>query len=326
MRYVVGVDAGGSNSRALVLNQEGVICGYAQSGGANPIHDSAFEQNLRTAIQGATKACGIENVIRLVAGIAGLNCPSDVEWAQKGTAPEGLTAPRAHVNDTEVAQYAAHNGAPGLISVQGTGSNVFGRLESGAMLRNWTFGHYARGGSPYIGMQAAFAILTEPTTPEDEEFRLEVLNFWEAPDPAAFYNLGARSWGMPHEEFQRKFGQMAPLVTHAAERGSPLARAVCNESARQIGQGIALVAQSFTSPEVATTLIGSVVRSPYMTAAVEILLSRIAPQCRLVEPMYAPVVGAALMALEEDGLKPTPEAREALKAFDPSVPGLAVSK
>jgi len=326
MRYVVGVDAGGSTSRALVLDLEGVICGYAQSGGANPTHDSAFEQNLRAAIQSATEACGIQNVTRLVAGIAGLNSASDVEWAQKGTAPDGLTAPRTHINDTEVAQYAAHDGAPGLISVQGTGSNVYGRLENGTMLRNSAFGHYARGGSPYIGIQAVFSILTEPKMPEDEDFRAEVLRFWGVADLAAFYDLGASSWGMSQEEFQRKFGQMASLVTRWAEHGSPLAQAVCDESARQIAQGIALVARSFTSSAVPTTLIGSVVRSPYMTAVVEKQLDRIAPRCHLVEPIFAPVVGAALMALEEEGLKPTAGARGALKAFDPSVPGFAASK
>ena len=124
MKYVVGVDSGGSKTRALIVVLDGTPVDYAETGGGNPAHNPQFKTALGDAILRASKNIGIANVVQVVSGIAGFDQPSDLEWAIEATTVEGLTADQIHVNDTEIAHFGAYSGSHGIVSIQGHGSNV----------------------------------------------------------------------------------------------------------------------------------------------------------------------------------------------------------
>ncbi len=76
--------------------------------------------------------------------------------------------------------------------------------------------------------------------------------------------LAAAGFMEESKERNKKFGDMAPIITIAAEAGSPLAQNVCDEAMKQIMVGVEILGSFFQSDHVSVTGIGSVVNSPYM--------------------------------------------------------------
>jgi N-acetylglucosamine kinase-like BadF-type ATPase len=133
-RVVLGVDGGGTHTRAMIANIDGQFLAYAETGGSNPNDHPSAEQNAREAIQHVIAAAGGEprQVAALVAGFAGLDAPADQEWADRFTAVPGLVCPRLSVDDAVIAHAGALLSQPGIIALSGTGSMVFGVSEARA--------------------------------------------------------------------------------------------------------------------------------------------------------------------------------------------------
>jgi glucosamine kinase len=144
-RCVVGLDGGGTFTRALAADLSGRPLAYLETGGSNPQHNPHAEAEARRAIVGVVLEAGRElaDVCCLGAGFAGLDDPADHEWAERFTTLPGLDCPRLVVNDAVVAHAGALLSQPGIIAISGTGSIIFGVTESGRHVRNYDFGHYA---------------------------------------------------------------------------------------------------------------------------------------------------------------------------------------
>ena len=177
---VIGVDAGGSKTRAIAVSFDGTIVGRGEGGGGNPGHDSKYLDNIHAAVSGAAAGCGPENVVRVVAGIAGFDSEGDIEWVRACTAAPGITCAQVQVNDADIAHFGAFQGAPGLVSIQGDGSMIFGMTDTGRRIRNFDYCHYARGAGPWIGSLAVIMLLARGPEPEDASFLAQVLRHWDA--------------------------------------------------------------------------------------------------------------------------------------------------
>ena len=113
MKVVIGVDSGGSTTRALAVTLEGERVGYVETGGGNPAHDAASGENVRLAIERVARQCGLGNVVRVVAGVAGFDRPEDLPRLTEATKVKGLKAANVFVNDAEVAHFGTFGGARG---------------------------------------------------------------------------------------------------------------------------------------------------------------------------------------------------------------------
>src|SRR5947209_7294298 len=199
---VIGLDGGGTHTRVLAAELTGRIVGRADGEGSNPQHDHRAEANGRAAIEAVLDAarCRPEQVVSLVAGLAGLDDPEDHAWAERLTAVPGLECPRVHVNDAVIAHAGALQSRPGIIAVCGTGSIVFGVTPEGRQIRNYDFSHYAPTAARHLAYEAVFRIIAGEAGPADRDFVRQVLTFWEAADLAALRELGAGGFrGDPQE-------------------------------------------------------------------------------------------------------------------------------
>jgi hypothetical protein len=120
-RVVLGVDGGGTFTRALIADLDGRVLASAETGGSNPSHHPRAEENAREAIQQVLAAAGCEpgQVVAVVAGFAGLDRPRDQKWADRFTAVPGLVCPRLCVNDAVIAHAGALRSQPGIIAISG---------------------------------------------------------------------------------------------------------------------------------------------------------------------------------------------------------------
>lgn len=300
---MIGVDSGGSKTRALAVGLDGSPAGYAETSGGNPFHNPDFKSALGGAVLGASKDFSIEDIVCVVSGIAGLDRPSDLEWAREATKVEGLTAEQIHVNDAEIAHFGAFSGLSGIVSIQGHGSNIFAVTEDGSKVLNSNFMHYASGGAVALAMKLHFSLMWGGGTCSDQELVRRLCAHWNVESLDALHALGRRGWDRDSDKARNHMAAFAHEITSAAAQGSEIALAACRQAAYSVAEGIGLVGQCFESGTVPVVLSGSTVQSAVMKSLVVGFLGQSASKnYSIQQPKHSPLVGAALMALQRQGV------------------------
>ncbi|RSM81837.1 N-acetylglucosamine kinase [Amycolatopsis sp. WAC 01375] len=165
MTHVVGVDAGGTSTRAIAVDASGAVLGTGRAGGANPNSHPPSEAAARiaSAIAGAlggldpaaTKACVVG-----MAGVSKLSDPAVAEIFEAAWKDLGISPVRT-VPDPEVAYASATSAPDGSVLVAGTGS-IAGRVRGRRMVSTaggygWLLGD--EGSAYWLGREAVRSTL-----------------------------------------------------------------------------------------------------------------------------------------------------------------------
>lgn len=152
MTRILGLDAGGTGSRAVVV-QDGEVVSRHELGPMNVLLHRDTLQRLATLIRDTgVDAAGL--------GLAGVQEAEDARRVAE--ALQSMTSvPIAATDDSEVALFGAFNGAPGAIVIAGTGSIACGRDQLHDTLRVGGYGFLLgdEGGGYWIGREAVRAAL-----------------------------------------------------------------------------------------------------------------------------------------------------------------------
>ncbi|OBZ10194.1 N-acetylglucosamine kinase [Bacillus sp. FJAT-26390] len=298
---VIGIDGGGTHTRVMICDLWGHVLACAERGSASIYKDKQAAQNVQGAITDALHLAGrtTEQVLALVAGIAGYDAPSDLDWIAPLTKLPGLTCPIRHVNDAVSAHSGALMGRSGIIVIAGTGSIIVGITEDGQFIRNYDFHHYAASAARFIAYDAVYEMLAGSFDDTDHHLLQAMLAHWSVPTVSELAAIAKKGFTEDRRERDKQFGEFAPAITEAAAQGSTAAIRVCNRAVDQIKVGIELIAASFAGVEVEVAFIGSVANSPYF-------LQELGAQLRqgnnkrysVVEPKFSPVIGSVLLALK----------------------------
>ncbi|MFB4327756.1 N-acetylglucosamine kinase [Paenibacillus sp. CR_12] len=303
---VIGIDGGGSQTRVMVSDLNGNILSYAV-GGASSIHkDRNAHENVQQTIRSAltTAGCDLDQVKGLYAGIAGYESNQDMEWVTRLTAIEGFDCPKWYVNDSIVAHAGAFMANPGIVVVSGTGSMILGITEQEIPIKNVDFHHYAASAARFLSYDTVYQMLAGNIHSSDKSLVRQIESYWGVENMDQLRMLASTGFIKDRQERDKKFGEMAPLVTTAAEAGSRLARGVCDEAIRQIMVGVEILGSFFHSDHVPVTGIGSVVNCAYMKSKLmNSLQSGINKQYEYRSPQLSAAAGAVLMALRNLGLQ-----------------------
>lgn len=313
---MVGIDGGGSYSRAVCTDLDGRILAMAKGSGTSPSHNTDACGNtqavIRDVLAGANAA--ESEVLILAAGLAGLDAPGDLEWASRNTVLAGGAGRSLLVNDSHVALAGALVLKPGVLSVAGTGTITTALLEDGKYVTNYGFGHYSRSGAQHVGRYAVFELLLSTPSGQDSPWMERVLHHFEVSDLKQLHSLAAGGLGRSRVDSNRMYANLAPAVTAAAQAGSPIARNVCDRIAKEIVAAILLVADCFESESVSVALTGGVLCSDYVQANVtQALTAWTRKDLEIVDSALPPAAGAVLLALKEVGVPITETTLENLK-------------
>lgn len=264
-KVVIGIDGGGTNTRVMVADLDGRVLSYIENGASSIHKDVNASRNVQQAIKRALDLAekDLTQVAMLTAGIAGFDAEADLEWVLPLTAVEGLDCSKKHVNDAVVAHSGALGTEPGMIVIAGTGSIIYAVTEDGHQVRNYDLHHYAASAARFLAYDAVYELLAGNSGGGDEDVVQEILAYWRVPTAAELSGLARRGIVEDRQERNRMFGEMAPLITRAAEAGSPLAQAVCNRAIHETAVGIEMLGLYFAQPEVKVSFIGSVANCGY---------------------------------------------------------------
>jgi len=299
MDLVLGVDAGGTASRAVLATVDGTILGRGAAGPGNPVSTgSAAAAAVRTALQQALGRTAPTAVTAAVLGVAGIESAADP--AARVFVPMwrdlGLTCPPAHVGDV-VTAFAAGTPAPtGTVLIAGTGA-IAARITDhrvAATADGWGWLLGDEGGGRWIGLQAVRAAVRD----------------WSGP----LGRLVAARSGAASPEQAVRWAQALPLaeiaaltrpVCAAARAGSPAAGRIV---ARAVGHLVATLDELATPGPV--VLAGSllVADTPVRDGVLAVLRKRGVP----TGTAHDPAAAAAWLAAREAGPLPPDRLHRAL--------------
>lgn len=298
---VIGIDAGGSKTRALVAAPTGEILGWGEAGPANYQaigHEAAFSA-LDAAVKAALNSAqsGIEQVLAVCLGAAGMDRPEDFAVFQ-GWAAHAFSDARARlVNDARLVLAAGTPDGWGLVIISGTGSIAYGMTQQGTVVRSGGWGYLLGDeGSGYdIGLQALRAITRasdgrgKPTA-----IQAAILKEWGLTKPQ---ELVRRVYaGLPRAQIAR----LSVIVERCADEGDTKALEILSNAGFELAAAAAAVVtrMGVAGPVPAAFTGGVLVRG---TRVREALMSAAQAQDLRLEPVVLvtdPAHGAVRLAIE----------------------------
>ena len=307
-QFYLGVDVGGSNTRALIADRSGRAVSYSAVGPGNPevvgyaglarALDNVFTQTLTKA------TIGVEQIAGAGFGLAGLDWPSaQREPMLEAIGTLGLNAPTEIVNDAIIAMLAGAADGWGLGVVAGTSCNCWGwdkdrregRMTGSAM----TMGE-AAGGQELVA--EAIKMIAREWTRRGPPTQLT----------QAFVELvGAESTadlleGLVLERYNLH-ATAAPIVFRVASDGDSVAQDLIVWAGQELGSlAIGVIRQlELEALEFDVVLAGSFFDgSPLVPEIMADAIHRVAPGARLIRLSVPPVVGGVLLGAEQAGIDP----------------------
>ncbi|GAB2957444.1 N-acetylglucosamine kinase [Amycolatopsis acidiphila] len=231
MSFVIGVDAGGTSTRALAVAAAGTVLGSGRSGGANPNSHSpeTAAKHLGEAIGACLGGLDPQEANACVVGMAGSSKLTDpavaglfeATWARLGLG-EVLV-----LTDAEVAFASATAAPDGTVLIAGTGS-IAGRIRKRRMVSTaggygWLLGD--EGSAFWLGREAVRATL-DALGGSDELGPLATAVLAEAGiEVADRLQAWRRLITVANAEAPIRLARFAPLVSAAPDAGPILNRA-----------------------------------------------------------------------------------------------------
>lgn len=232
MPYFLAIDAGGTKTDYLLADETRELA-RTRSGTIKRMRTDASSAaaNLDAALKDLTAKTGVSlrAITRTCIGTAGETVPLVTSWLRAAFTLR-VSGELILLGDVEIALDSAFPGAPGVLVLAGTGSNVAGRTPQGEIHTTGGWGpNLADQGSGHrIGLEAlraAFLALDEqrPTALLDA-----ILHHWQLESMNRLIEF-ANTIPAPD------FSQLVPLVLTAAEQGDELAASILRSEGEQLG-------------------------------------------------------------------------------------------
>lgn len=304
MKYVLGIDQGGSKTYAMVANELGELLSFGSAEGASHF-DSGLDSAISTICDASFQAiqeAGIElgNITHITAGLTGVDWPQEEKMLHDalGLALEVSNEKITVINDSLIALRAGTSKPSGCILCAGSGLNCAVRDGPG---REYVFGYYIQNrdqGGMALGKRTIQAVfdahcgLLEPTA-----LTAMVLSHMgcSTVDEMLFRKVSAK--------LDSRLILLLPHVIEAAVMsGDVVAYDVMKSFAHDIARYAVAGLGRFgmLGEETEVVLSGSVFKckAPVLQQTVTEVIRAAAPGAIIVQSEYEPVVGAVLMALD----------------------------
>ncbi len=300
---LLGVDGGGTKTRAVITDGRQTVLGEGLAGPSNPMRVGIKQaaDNVRKAVKEACRRAGVKlsQIVAAEFGIAGVRREDVRELMRRELADLGV-AEMDVVTDADTALFGATGGLPGLVIIAGTGSiccglNARGQQDcaggwgplagdegSGAWIARSALQAVARasdGRGPDTILSAAACRYFSVRTPEDVMMEIN------RPD-------------MTND----RLAGFARYVIEAGHDGDQVARAILAEAGRVLGVAAVTVIRKLKMRQESfpVAYVGGVFAAGELVlATLRAEIEKVAPEAYLAQPRMNPAVAAARMAQEQ---------------------------
>lgn len=296
--YVLGIDAGGSKTVALVTDANGAVIGEGRAGGANLQTEGELqvEKVLHEVIERAMN--GRYTAPEAVClGMAGVDRESDGRIIRDIMRRLGFRQNTLIVNDALIALVAGAGANPGVVVISGTGSIAFGVSHRGLAARAGGWGPTLgdEGSGYWIGRRALEAVVRDvdgrgPKTALTER----VLEFFSLSRPEL---LVSEIYHQPHG--RRAIASLAPEVDRARFEGDLVAGEIMTDAADELATaaGSVITRLDMRGEQFPILLAGGMLkRSEWLAAEILRRMAEVAPRSEVLPLTEEPVTGAVRLA------------------------------
>lgn len=280
----LGIDGGGSKTKAILVDEKNQLLGEGIAGASNPLH--GLEQAITSvtlAAELALESAGLarSQLSRLVvgAGLAGVNLPDLYKVMSEWQHPFGqffLTT------DLHVACLGAHSGADGAVIITGTGSCGYSTVLGKSLIvgaHGFPFGD--KGSGAWFGLEALkYTLLASDGLAPSSALKASV----EASLGAQGIDLVGKMVGATSKDYAK----LAPLVLDLADQQDQVCLSLAQDGADYIS---AVANKLLAQGAQRLSMIGGVSERLQRWMAADVV-------ARLTPPQMQPEFGAVLFARE----------------------------
>jgi N-acetylglucosamine kinase-like BadF-type ATPase len=236
MQAVLGIDGGGTRTRAVIVAGERVLA-HGECGSIKRLRvgAEAAEENLRALLKDLYAQAGVTGVGAASVGVASASMPGTAEWITAVFQDFGVERSEV-VGDEVIALDAAFRGGPGILQIAGTGSNTIGRAPDGSResAGGWSSRLGDEGSGYWIGLHGVRRALHAYDREEPTRILKRVGEIWGTSSLDGLVNLGDSTPGPD-------FAALAPAMNELAEAGDPVALGVLRQAAADLVESVLLV-------------------------------------------------------------------------------------
>lgn len=304
MKYYLGIDSGGTKTKFTLIDEEGKVICHALSETTNYLQ-VGFERvakNLREGVSDILESASIrkEDIAFTFIGLASYGeIQSDFNKIHE-TVEVGLSGLRYSIGNDNVCGWGGSlAGKPGINIVSGTGSIAYARNEDNEESRSGGWGYFCGGdeGSAYwIGCKLvnAFTRQCDDRLPKTKLYDYMMSNY-HLQDNFEILDLIIHKWGND----RGKIAQLSKVAYELAKLNDPIAIQIFVDAAKELSEIIlAAYKQLDWKKEVYVSYSGGVFLSKEYV--LEPLKKYLPSNMILVEPLFSPSVGGAIVAMLED--------------------------
>ena len=240
MRLFLGVDAGGTRTTFVLADAERELA-RSVAGTIKLMRTdvTTATANLETALVAleAQSGASMRAVTSTCVGAAGYTVPLVSEWLAENFAAR-VGGRFTLAGDVEIALDAAFEGAPGVLVLAGTGSNVAGRLGTGAIVTvgGWGPALSDQASGHNLGRGGLRAAVLEYDEHGRSALLDAILAHWQLANFQALVEFANRQ---PSPDLS----QLSPIVVSLAEAGDVAARGVLEREAVEMAHLATVIAR-----------------------------------------------------------------------------------
>ncbi|MCY6371876.1 N-acetylglucosamine kinase [Clostridium ganghwense] len=292
MKYIIGVDGGGTKTEAAAYTLDGEELKTFYGGYGNLVLNKQVAlNNIASIIEECINYFGREGVICISLGLAGVEAGDNKNIVKK-TIEEKFKVKILVYNDAEIAMAALLKGEDGILTIAGTGSISIGTLE-GKKAKSGGWGHLLgdEGSGYYIGIETLKLMIQE-----DDEIKekglltrsiMKYLNIKEADEIKGFVYSSTKD----------EIAALTPVVVSCAEKGDNKALIILKNAGEALGITTIRVAKKLGTKEIKVGIKGSIItRIKVVRKAFEKEIKKYSNSIQIVDDNISSAKGAYYLA------------------------------
>jgi len=299
--YSLAIDQGGTKTVAIVFDDEGHILGKGASAGACHFFDGMPKAMaaVETAAKSALAEAGLatRDIHAVSAGLAGANWPEEIV-ALESSLRTLLSVDNVKVyNDCLIAMRGGTAKTRCAVICAGTGLNAAVRFDDGIP---FVYNNYIEDldqGAKGLGARALRAVFLSEIGVLPPTILTEIaLRFFE------IHQIDKLLLAYQRQQLQKPIQDLSPLLFEAAEQHDQVAQEIISQFGISISRYPVGAIQKHGSQnaEMDIVLSGGLfkARGASLIQTITNEICRVAPNAKIIEAAYEPVVGAMLLVLD----------------------------
>jgi glucosamine kinase len=308
--YIVGIDGGGTKTRAIITRRDGAILSE-HIGGPSNMQVLGVEKTVETILQliracCKSATCDFTQLAAVGCGLAGVGREADQRRMEQELRE---TAVRQHfalnkiivVSDARIALEGAFQGGPGIILIAGTGSIAFGKSANGDIHRVGGWGRYLddEGSGYFIGKSALAAVGRYL-----DGFGPKTTLVNDLSTTFGFNNQAVIIDAIYKNNFD--IATVAPLVMRGVEQKDKVCKEIIHLAVLALGNYVRVMAKRINpsagrkkSDPLRLVFIGGLISNDtVLSKMLKRYIEKNIHQVRIVPPMASPAEGAVLLTMK----------------------------